>query len=151
MKPKRFANLTSVCFPCCIFSLPVTALSLYSSYKRNYRIRIYHHHFLVVSATFVQFCVFVHSCCIGDLRFFRTGIFFDRAFYSVFVFSATLQNFSCRITKTKFFSQLCVIFKYFFCVFNIPVLLSECNHFCNRIYLEMQKILTLPQRHHLSS
>ena len=54
---------------------------------------------------FVQFCVFVRSCCIGGLRFFLTGIFFDRAFYSNFVFSATLQNFCCRITESNFFRR----------------------------------------------
>jgi len=104
-----------------------------------------------VSATFVQFCVFVRSCCIVDLRFFRTGIFFDRAFYSIFVFFCHVAEFFLSHNRDQFFSQLCVIFKYFFRVFNIPVLLSECNHFCNRIYLQIKKILSPPQHHHLSS
>ena len=41
MKPKRFANLTSVSSTCCIFSLPIIALLLKSSYKCNKRIRMY--------------------------------------------------------------------------------------------------------------
>ena len=38
---------------------------------------------------------------------FRTGILFDRAFYSAFVFSATLQDICCRITETIFFAVMC--------------------------------------------
>ena len=116
MKPKRFANLTSVCFRAAFFFLAYisSVIILYSSYKHNCRIRIYRHFFLFVSATFVLytfvlFCVFVCSWCIGGFDFFPGGNFSDRAFYGDFIFSTTLQNFCCRITEINFFRS-CVSF-----------------------------------------
>ena len=94
----RFALRAAFFFLAYISSIIIS----YSSYKRNCRIRIYRHFFLFVSATFVLifvlytfvlFCVFVCSWCIGGFEIFPGGNFSDRAFYGAFVFSATLQNF----------------------------------------------------------
>jgi len=98
---------------------------------------------MVVSATFVPFCIFLHSECIGGFAIFPCGNFSDRAFYSDFVFSGTLQDFCCRITDTIFL-QLCVIFQYIFllCVFNITVLMPAYNHFGSATTFNCKKNLT---------
>ena len=107
-----------------------------------------------MSATFVQFCVLVRSCCIGGFAFFFAGIFFDRALSCDFVFSATLQNFCCRITETNCFrryvsfsskSVVCVLYH------RLNDTLQPLLQALITSYNQLQKIITPPQRHHLSS
>jgi len=116
-----------------------------------------------VSGTFLQFCVFVRSCCIGDLRFFRTGIFFDRAFSSDFVYFCRIADFLLSHNAKQSFLQLCVIFMCFFCVCSISPSSCLCaftsaahlrsfasDQTHDKIHKQIKRIIT-PQRHHLSS
>ena len=103
----------------------------------------------------MQFCVLVRSCCIGGFAvFFLAGIFFDRALSSDFVFSASLQNFCCRITETSFFRS----FVSFSIISIVCVLSFRLNDTLQPLlqglitsYNQLQKIIIPPQRHHLSS
>jgi len=101
----------------------------------------------------VQFCVFVRSWCIGGIAIFPGGNFSDREFYSDFVFSATLQDFCCRITETSnFFSAVCHIPVYISFVCVQYHRLNACvQSLRQRNYIQLQKntIITPPQRHHI--
>ena len=89
----------------------------------------------------MQFCVFVRSWCIGGIAIFPGGNFSDRAFYSDFAFSATLQDFCCRITETSnFFSAVCHIPVYISFVFVQYHRLNACvQSLRQRNYIQLQK------------
>ena len=109
----------------------------------------------LLSCNFASLCVLAASaiCSFSIRESFSTAHSTATLF-----FSATLQNFCCRITET-FFSRLCVI--------HFPISISfACVQYhrlnacmqalLQRNYLQLQtisskKIITTPQRHHLSS
>jgi len=107
---------------------------------------------MVVSATFVPFCIFLHSECIGGFAIFPCGNFSDRAFYSDFVFSGTLQDFCCRITDTIFFATVCYFPVYISFVCVQYHRLNACvQPLRQRNYIQLQKKPYSPQRLRLTS
>jgi len=106
-----------------------------------------------VLVIFVQFCVFVHSCCIGGLRFFPYGNLFRPRILQRLCFFCHVAEILLSRNRDQFFrsdvSFSCISFV---CVpyprLNdtlqplLQALTSSRNH--------LQK-LTAPQRHHLTS
>jgi len=150
MKPKRFANLTSVCFSCCMFFS-----FLWHSYL---------HH---INVPTVFACIF--NCSVGYFRVILrlcaflihwpcTEVFFGLAFPSDFVYFCRIADFLLSHNANQSFSQLCVIFKYLFCVCSIysfydrlqPPLQALLSSF-NRLPNKNKQIILTPQRHHLTS
>ena len=105
--------LTSPRFAFCaaFFSLPTTALLLSSSYKHSHHIRMYLHLVFVVCylRAILRLCAFLMR------RQFR--VFSERESQATLFISAALQTLSHNANQS--FSQLCVIFMYFFCVCSI--------------------------------
>ena len=70
----------------------------------------------LLSCNFASLCVLAASVICG----FSIRESFSTAHSQATLFiSAALQTFCCCITEISFFSQLCVIFTYFFCVCSI--------------------------------
>ena len=112
MKPKRFANLTSVCFTCGIYSLPITALYLYSSYKRNHRIRMYLQLYCwLFSWNFASLCV------LATLAFFPYGsLFRPRILQRLYFFLPRCSLFAVAFRRPIFFAALCHFQVFLLCV-----------------------------------
>jgi len=151
MKPKRFANLSSVWLSCCFF------LFLYLLYYCNQNINVTTvFAYTIINSWLCQLlsCNFA-SLCVLDVsavsRSFLAAIFPIARFTETSVFSATLQDFCCRITETSnFFSALCHFQVFFLCA-QYPRPLEWVQPLLQSNISSNAKKLTPPQRHHLSS